>query len=146
TVWVTPTGMKATTPLTSSSCKNTAPDGPGPGGPAARPPAPYSPRLGIEIEMVVTHAQTGASLPVDRYFQSLRAIKQDQGIASQDITLAGRCVGLQTDTAECGLDNGFNLLETALAPVNDGAAGLDRLATLAHRELADTLQALESDP
>jgi hypothetical protein len=95
--------------------------------------------------MVVAHAQTGASLPVDRYFQSLRAIKQDRGIASQDITLAGRCIGLQTDTAECGLDNGFNLLETALAPVDDGAAGLDRLATLAHRELADTLQALESD-
>src|SRR5690606_16597607 len=86
TVWVTPTGMKATTPLTSSSCKNTAADGPGPGGPAARPPAPYSPRLGLEIEMVVAHAQTGASLPVDRYFQSLRAIKQDRGIASQDIT------------------------------------------------------------
>src|SRR3546814_2057449 len=47
-----------------------------------------------------------------------------------------RCVALQTDTAECGLDNGFNLLETALAPVDDGPDGLNRLGALAHGELA----------
>src|SRR3546814_12785867 len=56
-----------------------------------------------------------------------------------------RCVALQTDTAECGLDNGFNLLETALAPVDDGPDGLNRLGALAHGELADTLQALQAD-
>jgi hypothetical protein len=95
--------------------------------------------------MVVAHSQTGASLPIDAYFTALRAIKQDRGVACQDITLAGRCIGLQTDTAECGLDNGFNLLETALAPVDDSASGLELLAALAHQELADTLQALESD-
>ncbi|WP_420373655.1 glutamate-cysteine ligase family protein [Pollutimonas sp. H1-120] len=105
----------------------------------------YQPRLGLEIEMVVAHAHTGASLPVDAYFSALRAIKKGRGVASQDITLADRCIGLQTATAECGLDNGFNLLETALAPVDDGPDGLSRLAALAHRELADTLQALETD-
>lgn len=105
----------------------------------------YQPRLGLEIEMVVAHSYTGASMPVNAYFSALRAIKENRGQESQDIVLAGRCIGLQTATAECGLDNGFNLLETALAPVDDGPEGLGRLALLSHQELADTLQALEAD-
>src|SRR3546814_31329 len=95
--------------------------------------------------MVVAHPNTGAGLPVEAYFEALRAIKQEKGVASQKKSLGGRCVALQTDTAECGLDNGFNLLETALAPVDDGPDGLNRLGALAHGELADTLQALQAD-
>src|SRR3546814_12473226 len=94
--------------------------------------------------MVVAHAYTGASLPVDAYFEALRAIKQEKGVASQKISLGGRCVALQTDTAECGLDNGFNLLETALAPVDDGPDGLNRPGALAPVGQGDPLTAWQA--
>lgn len=95
--------------------------------------------------MVVAHADTGASHPVNAYFDALSRIKQDRGVACQPIMLADRCVGVQTSAAECGLDNGFNLLETATAPLDGGPGGLARLNALAHQELADTLDALQAD-
>src|SRR3546814_11490043 len=99
TAWAIPIGMKAITPLTSSSYKNREPATPGSrdGASVGSPSAVYRPRLGIEIEMVVAHAYTGASLPVDAYFEALRAVKQEKGVASQKISLGGRCVALQTD-------------------------------------------------
>ncbi len=107
--------------------------------------AAYRSRIGLEMEMVVVHADTGASQPVEAYFDALRSIKEKKGIACELSVLSGRCVGLHTPVAECGLDNGFNLLETSLAPVDGGSGGLQSLATLAHQELADTLDALKSD-
>lgn len=95
--------------------------------------------------MVVVHAKTGASHPVNQYFSALSRIKQEQGMACQPVMLNDRCVSMQTPVADCGLDNGFNLLETATAPVAGGLGGLARLSALAHQELADTLGALESD-
>ena len=95
--------------------------------------------------MVVAHAENGASLPVNRYFDALSRIKQSRGEHCTPVLLSGRCVGLQTDMADCGLDNGFNLLETATQPVDGGPGGLGRLSALAHRELADTLDALVAD-
>ncbi|CFP55462.1 Glutamate-cysteine ligase family 2(GCS2) [Bordetella pertussis] len=44
-----------------------------------------------------------------------------------------------------GLDNGYNLLETAFAPVNGGAGGLRRLAEAVRRELRDTQLALAAE-
>ena|GEM_PF-379687 len=105
----------------------------------------YSPKIGLEMEMVVAHAETGASLPVDAYFEALSAIKRDRGVACRPVMIEDRCVALRTPAAECGLDNGFNLLETALAPVDGGPGGLACMARLAHQELADTLQALGAD-
>src|SRR5699024_7124845 len=105
----------------------------------------YTPRLGLEMEMAVADAVTGASLPVTNYFAALQALKQEKGQACEQIMLADRCVGLHTPVAECGLDNGFNLLETALAPVDASAGGLSCLAQRAHAELADTIAALGSD-
>lgn len=103
------------------------------------------PRLGLEIEMVVADARTGASALVSHYFDRLTKIKQAQGVTPEPMVLQDRCVGIRTPQADCGLDNGYNLLETALAPVDGGAGGLDRLAVLAHQELADTLEALQPD-
>lgn len=97
------------------------------------------------MEMVVAHAVSGASLPVDCYFDALSYIKRTRGVSSTPVLLSGRCVGLQTDEAYCGLDNGFNLLETATVAVEGGPGGLARLSALAHRELADTLGALDAD-
>ncbi len=95
--------------------------------------------------MVPVDAITGASLPVQAYFDTLLDIKRARGQAGEPIFLAGRCVGVSTRQAECGLDNGFNLLETALAPVQGGRGGLDRLARASYQELADSLQALKAD-
>lgn len=102
-------------------------------------------RVGLEMEMVVAHAETGVSQPVDRYFHALREVKRASGVAGELGWLGGRCVELRTAMANCGLDNGFNLLETATVPVDDAAGGLTGLARLAHAELADTLQALAVD-
>lgn len=129
--WVIRTGMNLKTRPTSSSCKRTA--------------STYQPRLGLEMEMVVVHAATGVSHPVDAYFSALSGIKQKRGIHCQPLALAGRNVGVHTTAAECGLDNAYNLLETATAPLAGGVGGLARLSALAHQELADTLGALQSD-
>lgn len=128
--WVIRTGTKVTTPPTVSSFKGSG---------------LYQPRLGLEMEMVVADAATGASLPVQAYFDALLDIKRARGQACEPHFLEDRCVSVQTPLAECGLDNGFNLLETALAPVNGGHGGLSRLARVAYQELADSMQALEAD-
>ncbi len=103
------------------------------------------PKLGLEIEMVVANAITGASTLVNHYFDSLAVIKRTRGVAATPSLLQGRCIALHTPVAVCGLDNGYNLLETALEPVAGGPGGLGRLAVVAHQELADTLQALQAD-
>ncbi|MBV6274071.1 hypothetical protein KVP09_14295 [Alcaligenaceae bacterium CGII-47] len=105
----------------------------------------YQPRLGLEMEMAVIHVDTGASCAVARYFDALCQIKQSRRQFCDVMVLKGRCVGIYTESAICGLDNGFNLLETALAPVQGGVGGLDRLASRAFRELADTIEALRAD-
>lgn len=102
-------------------------------------------RLGLEMEMAVADARTGRSAPVRSYFKALAALKAQRGVPSRPVYTGHRCTALITPDAECGLDNGFNLLETALAPVKGGASGLKRLATIAHRELSDTLHALRHD-
>lgn len=128
--WAIRTGTKVTTPPTASSFRGSG---------------LYQPRLGLEMEMVVADAQTGASMPIQAYFEALLDIKRARGQACEPHFLEGRCVSVQTPLAECGLDNGFNLLETALAPVDGGHGGLSRLARVAYQELADSMQALETD-
>lgn len=100
--------------------------------------------IGLEIEMV-TACTRGFSLPVRKYFAALGAIKSRRGIQHKPIFAGGRTIGISTATATCGLDNGFNLLETALAPCPASQAGWDLLAARAHQELADSITALESD-
>lgn len=92
--------------------------------------------------MVVADAETGASLPVQAYFDALLHIKRARGQSCEPYFLEDRCAGVHTSLADCGLDNGYNLLETALAPVK---GGLGNLARVAYQELADTLQALQLD-
>lgn len=147
--WATPIGMKARTPPTGSSCSGIPRSGAVNPSTAADPSEPqaldHGPKLGLEMEMVTAHAQTGASQPVDGYFAALLRIKQKRGIACAGQRIGSRDIGLQTPTADCGLDNGYNLLETALAPVRGGQGGLNRLAAQAFQELADSLEALKAD-
>lgn len=112
---------------------------------ACRLEQPGSRLFGLELEMIPVHQASGTSMPVRHYFRALHAIKRRHGCAPRSERLAGRCVGLHTAVAECGLDNGFNLLETALAPVRSDQGGLHELARRAHAELADALQALQAD-
>lgn len=95
--------------------------------------------------MVVAHAATGHSLPVNHYFPALDGLLQQAGIQAEAVHLDGRCVALATAEAEHGLDNGFNLLETSTRPVRRSEGGLLALADLTHRSLARTLAALQSD-
>src|SRR3546814_16097545 len=130
--WVIRTGTKVTTPPTVSSFKGSG---------------LYQPRLGLEMEMVVADAATGASLPVQAYFDALLDIKRARGQACEPNFLEDRCVSVQTPLAECGPDNGFNLMETTLAPLTGGQGGLRRLDRVASREFADSMQAtLETGP
>lgn len=105
----------------------------------------YRARIGLEMEMVVADAATGHSRAVVDYFAALQGIKQARGGTVRQVLVDGRCIALHTPQADCGLDNGFNLLETALAPLDAAPNGLDTLSTLAHQELADTIDALHAD-
>lgn len=95
--------------------------------------------------MPVADAATGLSKPVYGYLHALERVKRDRGVipaapGSPRLT----ALGLSTETAECGLDNGWNLLETALHPVTGRSDAFDRLAQRAHDELADSLKALRA--
>lgn len=101
--------------------------------------------LGVELEMPVADQISGASRPVTQYFAALAQQKYARQLAITPVTLRGKVVAIQTELADCGLDNGFNLLETALAPVASEAGGLLYLADRLHQELEDTLLALQTD-
>jgi len=95
--------------------------------------------------MVVAHAATGRSFPVDHYFPALHARLREAGADAEAIELGGRCVALITADAEYGLDNGFNLLETSTRPVRRSEGGLLRLAEITQHGLAHTHAALQAD-
>lgn len=101
--------------------------------------------LGLEMEMAVARRDTGASHPVGGYFARLAGIKAARDEAPGLSRLAGRDVGVSVAAGESGLDNGFNLLETAFAPVSAAEGGLAELARRVRRELEDALQALDAE-
>ncbi|AMG88033.1 glutamate-cysteine ligase family protein [Bordetella bronchiseptica] len=101
--------------------------------------------LGLELEMVVACRATGASHPVARHFESLRNLRRQRGESVQECRLGARLCGVGGPHGLSGLDNGYNLLETAFAPVNGGAGGLRRLAEAVRRELRDTQLALAAE-
>ncbi len=101
--------------------------------------------LGLEMEMAVAHRDTGASHPVGGYFEALAAIKAARGEAPDVARIAGQVVGVSVAVGESGLDNGFNLLETAFAPVSEQEGGLNELARRVTRELQDATTALAAE-
>jgi hypothetical protein len=102
-------------------------------------------RLGLEMEMVVVRRGSGASHAAERYPETLARIKRARG---EDIRLTlhgGRAIGATGPLGDSGFDNGYNLLETAFAPVAGGPGGLDRLAAAVRTELADVRDALADE-
>lgn len=102
-------------------------------------------KLGLEMEMVVADAATGRSHAVDGYFEALARRKAARGIATQEKRVSGRTIALMADDRVCGLDNGFNHLETALGPVHGGAGGLRRLEGVMREELGDVIETLAEE-
>ncbi|MFM9870237.1 glutamate-cysteine ligase family protein [Achromobacter xylosoxidans] len=101
--------------------------------------------LGLEMEMAVARHDTGASHPVAGYFEALAAIKAARGEAPDLARIGERAVGVSVAAGESGLDNGFNLLETAFAPVSEQEGGLAELARRITRELRDACAALQAE-
>ena len=102
-------------------------------------------RIGLELEMAVVSLEDGHSYGVTRSFDTLASLKQARGLASTPYHLGGQVAGLVTAEGNSGLDNGFNLLETAFAPVAGGPGALDRLAARVTQELRDASQALAKE-
>jgi len=97
------------------------------------------PSLGAEIEMPVID-QTGATGLVDeRYFAALRVL---HGAGARAETLHGRTHAIVTPLAVSGIDNGWNLLETAHAPVQAGEGALSLLAQRMRDDIVYVGQAL----
>lgn len=97
------------------------------------------PSLGVELEMPVID-DTGATGLVDgRYFSALKTRRGGDG---QTETLGGHSVAVVSPLAVNGIDNGWNLLETAHAPVPAGRDGLTLLARRIRADMADVTAAL----
>lgn len=104
--------------------------------------SPALPSLGAELEMVVIDEATGASACVGPgYFTSLEAIRRPHGDTRLE-RIGDTTVALHSDIGVNGIDNGFNLLETAHAPVPAGQNGLAQLAQAMQRDLSDVVRAL----
>jgi len=106
--------------------------------------------------MVVAHATTGRSLPVQKYFDALKRTLEGRDSKNarpsrgtldslHAIDLEGRCVALHTTEAEYGLDNGFNLLETSTRPFRRSEGGLLALAAMVETSGHYVLHALQAD-
>jgi hypothetical protein len=82
--------------------------------------SPGTSKLGLELEMIPVGLADGRLHVVDdAYFQALNALRGGEESVKR---LDGRIVALSGRRGVTGLDNGFALLETALAPI-DAAPG-----------------------
>ena len=101
------------------------------------------PSLGAELEMVVIDDAGASGVVDDRYFL---ALQQSRGgsVQTRTETMKGRIVALVSAMGVNGIDNGFNLLETAHARIPAGAGGLDRLDANMRSDLVQVLEALDS--
>jgi gamma-glutamylcysteine synthetase len=101
--------------------------------------------LGLEMEMAVARVDTGESHPVSGYFERLATLKAAHGETPELSRIGETVVGLSVAAGESGLDNGFNLLETAFAPVSQAQGGLAELGRRVALELETAAEALEAE-
>lgn len=109
--------------------------------PADRAAAGILPSLGAEIEMPVMDRSGASACVGSRYFAALARRRQGLGPVAE-IRQAGVTVGLNSALGINGIDNGFNLLETAHLTIPPAADGLDDLARRMAQDLADVGAAL----
>lgn len=95
--------------------------------------------------MVVANMASGESHLVGPYFENLAQRRHARGEAGELTRLSGQVVGLVGAHGDSGLDNGFNLLETAFAPIDGEHAGLSGIHAEIVQELTDAQAALEQE-
>lgn len=95
--------------------------------------------------MVVANIESGASHLVGPYFENLAKLRTARGECGDLTVLSDKVVGLVGAHGDSGLDNGFNLLETAFAPIDGEHAGLSGIHAEIVLELTDAQAALEQE-
>lgn len=101
------------------------------------------PSLGAELEMAVIDGAGASGLIDDRYFLALQKLRGGSGQTRIE-TMEGRIVALVSPMGVNGIDNGFNLLETAHAAIPAGTGGFDRLDARMRTDLGQVLEALDA--
>jgi len=104
-------------------------------------PSPLLPSLGAELEMAVIDASGASACVGAGYFTALEDIRHPHGNTRLE-RIGDITVALHSDIGVNGIDNGFNLLETAHAPIPAGMNGLAQLARAMQRDLSEVVRAL----
>ncbi|MDP2630395.1 MAG: glutamate-cysteine ligase family protein [Candidatus Uhrbacteria bacterium] len=102
--------------------------------------------VGAEIEKVFSDIKIGESHAVgSAYFNNLLTLKEKRGEESHLKTIGDISVGVSTPHGEEGLDNGFNLGESATGPFTQQEGGLAALHDILVNELSDVQTALSQE-
>ena len=102
--------------------------------------------VGAEIEKVFSDIKTGESHAVgSAYFSNLLTLKKQRGEECHLKTISDIFVGVSTPHGEEGLDNGFNLGESATGPFTQQEGGLTALHEILVKELSDVQTALSKE-
>jgi hypothetical protein len=103
--------------------------------------------LGVELEMVLAHAESGSGHRVGPFFRTLQGLKTARGIPARICRTQGVPTGVDAPFVVSSLDNAYNNLESAIGvvPPCRGAGDLDRLDGLIREELSLVLEALEAE-
>ncbi|XKH36716.1 glutamate-cysteine ligase family protein [Azospirillum doebereinerae] len=114
---------------------------------APRRQAMAEPSLGLELEFAVVERTGGGTHDAGAVFHTLRQRRTALGEPVTDMTGGGRLMGLYGPDGVFSVDNGFNNLEYAFAPIgrqfgHDGGGHLNRLARIVRREVNAVLDAL----
>jgi gamma-glutamylcysteine synthetase len=80
----------------------------------------------------------------EAYFQRIAIEKDKQGVLVKNKKVGSVTIGIQTTHGETGLDNAFNLGESALGPepLDTAHTGIDTLNTIVRQEIQDVQGAL----
>ncbi|MGQ9365241.1 glutamate-cysteine ligase family protein [Azospirillum sp. ST 5-10] len=106
---------------------------------------PAMPMIGLEMEMAVADTATGRSHAVGPYFRALHALKRaDDGQATLEAA-GGRDIAVRTPGVVSSIDNGFNILESAIGPVPAAPDNLLELDRRVRRELDAVCAALDGE-
>lgn len=113
-----------------------------------RPAASIS--VGLELEFAVAASQDVARFDARPVFGRLNRLWTAQQRRVESVVVDHQLVSLESDAGVFSVDNGFNNLEYAFAPVgaqfgHGNDAGLNHLATIVHQEVNGLITALDHE-
>jgi gamma-glutamylcysteine synthetase len=108
---------------------------------------PAAPSVGLELEFAVADLASGNSCDASAMFQTLLQRRRTRGEAVSACTAGERLIGVYGQAGVFSVDNGFNNLEYAFAPLgaqfgHGPASQLNRLAWTVHREMNEVMDVL----